>query len=101
MARKFIIQDNTLRLGNVDMHHELKSKESESRVIGGGYWYLDKDNSTLYLYGKSIDFGSVTIKDLKHLKQYGIYSPFLYTIDWKYYDGSDLDDAKEYGVIIN
>ena len=101
MAKKFIIQDNTLRLGNVDMHHELKNKQSESRIIGGGYWYLDKEKHTLYLYGKSIDFGKVTIEDLKEVKQNGVYSIFLETMKWKWFDSGDLMDVKEYGKPIN
>ena len=92
MARKFIIQDNTLKLGNVDMHYELKNKEGDIKVIGGGYWYLDKDKTTIYLYGKSIDFGKVTIEDLKEVKENGIYSPFLESLEWKWLDSNKIDD---------
>ena len=100
MAKKFIIQDNTLKLGNVYMHNELKSKESDGKVIGGGYWHIDDDKTTLFLYGKSIDFGKVTVEDLKEVKENGLYSPFLETLEWKWLDNDRIEYVLEYAKTI-
>jgi len=62
MARKFVINDGDLLLGDVELHEELvKSKyRDRSKTVGGGYWDYDKLNNTMYFWGKSIDFGQVT-----------------------------------------
>ncbi len=61
MAKKFIINDNELILGHVEMHEDLLGKGSDrSKTIGGGFWHYDRDNNTMYFYGSSMDFGSVT-----------------------------------------
>ena len=60
MARKFIINDNELIIGNVEYHFELLKGRDKDKTIGGGYWYYDKPNNQLYFYGCSHDFGGVT-----------------------------------------
>ena len=97
MARKFIIQDDYLRVGNVEMHFELESKQSDSPVIGGGYWYIDEDRTTIFLYGKSIDFGKVTIDDLRRVKTKGMSAPSLEKLQWKWFDSDNITDVLERG----
>lgn len=97
MARKFIIQDDFLKVGNVEMHFELKSKQSDKPVIGGGYWYVDKDRTTIYFYGKSIDFGKVTKEDLRHVKTNGMFSPSIEKLQWKWIDSDNITDVLERG----
>ncbi|TVQ17981.1 MAG: hypothetical protein EA361_01870 [Bacteroidetes bacterium] len=57
MFQKFIINDGRLKAGLVDQHRELA--EDHSTTQGGGWWYMDVESRTIWLYGKSILFGSV------------------------------------------
>ncbi len=84
MARKFIIQDNTLKVGNVVMHEDLKNEQSNEPVLGGGYWYIDREKNILYLYGKSIDFGRVTKKEIIEVRKNGSYTTSLEKLEWKW-----------------
>lgn len=63
---KWIVQGEMLRLGNVVNHFELASGESGS-IAGGGLWNLDRENNILYLYGKSIDYGQVSVEDFENI----------------------------------
>lgn len=62
MAKKFVINNNRLVIGNVECHFEL-SKDN-STTIGGGYWHIDEDKKRLYLYSSSTDYGSIEPDDL-------------------------------------
>ncbi len=55
LQKKFVIVGNVITLGNVVYHSELHGSPQ-----GGGFWFLDKDENVLYLYGKSTQFGPVT-----------------------------------------
>jgi len=59
-AKKFVINDGDLILGQVEFHEELVKDRDRSKTVGGGRWHFDKDNNTIYFYGDSTDFGSVT-----------------------------------------
>lgn len=59
---KFIIQDNEMRLGRVELHEELADKNG-GEVIGGGRWFANRDY--ILFYHKSYDYGTVTPKDLE------------------------------------
>ena len=63
MAKKFIINDGNLILGDVEYHSELS--KNNSKTIGGGHWRIDHDEEILYLYGKSIEFGPVSEKEIE------------------------------------
>ena len=67
---KWIIQDNELRIGNVVNHADL-AKENEfggtPNVKGGGYWHWDRDVNVLYLFGKSIQYGQVSLEDFEDI----------------------------------
>jgi hypothetical protein len=58
MAKKWIINDNNLIVGNVQYHRDLLP--NHKGTIGGGLWSYDKKTNTLLLYGQSYDFGSVS-----------------------------------------
>ena len=60
MARKFVINDGDLILGQVELHEDLVKHRDRSKTVGGGYWYNHRETKTIYFYGKSIDFGQVT-----------------------------------------
>lgn len=67
MARKFIISNNTLKLANVEFHFELCNSKQE-KVKGGGYWHINQNNKRIYLYGTSIDYGSIEPSDLNDVQ---------------------------------
>lgn len=52
-------------MGTVTLHMDLKPKSDPSfKVLGGGYWYADKEKKILYLWGESIDFGFAKPDDI-------------------------------------
>ena len=57
MARKWIINDGDLIIGDVEMHDE---KRDRNKTLGGGYWYFDRSKNVIFFWGKSIDFGQVS-----------------------------------------
>ena len=97
MARKFIIQDDCLRVGNVEMHFELENAKNKNPVIGGGYWHIDNERTTLYLYGKSIDFGKITMEDLQRVKSKRTSAPSIQKLQWRWFDSDSLSDVLERG----
>lgn len=58
---KFIViegkQPNTfdVKVGMVSLHKILKP--SNTKVYGGGWFYLDRENDIMVLYSESVDFG--------------------------------------------
>lgn len=50
------------RLGKVDFHKELLPK-THAQCLGGGKFEINKDTNTIYLYGTSFDFGSVSSEE--------------------------------------
>jgi len=54
MAKKFIIEENKIRIGEVNNHSELV-QNSGVQIHGGGLWMLY--NGELRLYGTSGNFG--------------------------------------------
>lgn len=63
MYPKWIIENNQFRLGSVEMHRDLA--KNKGQIHGGGFWHIDKENRELYLYGRSVDFGSCSINLLR------------------------------------
>jgi len=55
LKQKFVIVDNLILVGRVQLHKDL-----HPAPLGGGLWFWDQDKNILYLYGTSHDFGSVT-----------------------------------------
>jgi len=64
---KFIINNNEIIVGFVEFHIDLA--RNHELTIGGGWWYLDRKNNILYLYGDSQEFGKVTIDDVISAKK--------------------------------
>jgi hypothetical protein len=61
MAKKFVINDSDLILGDVEVHEQLIRDRDKTKTVGGGRWHIDEeDPNTIYFYGSSIDFGKVT-----------------------------------------
>lgn len=66
MAKKFIINDDDLIIGNVEFHKELLCKTRErNKTVGGGKWNFDREKNIIYFWGKSTDFGQVTRKQFE------------------------------------
>jgi hypothetical protein len=64
MARKWIINDEDLILGDVEFHEELVCKgRDKEKTVGGGRWHYDRDANIIYFWGKSVDFGQATEKE--------------------------------------
>jgi len=68
MAKKYVVTDEYIILGHVEYHNELV--KDKNKIIGGGRWELVKDTNTLYFYGKSDEFGSVTLEQFKNSYYY-------------------------------
>jgi hypothetical protein len=91
MAKKFIIENNELKVGNVEMHFELAKNESD--VCGGGYWHVDLENKILWMYGASIDFGRCKKEHFTNVRSNGRCASSLMNLDWKF---AEADSLQEY-----
>lgn len=60
IAKKFVINDGDLIIGQVEMHLDLVKGMDYKKTVGGGRWYFDRPNNTMYFYGESLEFGQVT-----------------------------------------
>lgn len=65
--KKFIVIDREgvlqLKCGIVQYHKELLGKkDTRESVKGGGRWHWEKETHRVYFYGKSHDFGRVSIE---------------------------------------
>lgn len=65
---KFIIETDDqegdcLIISKCTYHKQLAT--DLSKVKGGGWWILDRENSIFTLYGESYDFGMASIDDIK------------------------------------
>lgn len=82
MANKFVVTQNK-ETGNllfklsasVELHLEMVN--NKETCIGGGWWYMDKENKILLLYKKSQDFGRVSREDLLKALENSFHSPSL------------------------
>lgn len=63
MAKKFIICDAGIVMGNVGYHFELA--RGQYNVVGGGRWEFDEANKILFLYSSSIDYGHVSKEEVE------------------------------------
>lgn len=67
MARKWVINDDWLILGDVEFHEDLLSGDRKQRnTAGGGRWHVDRERKVIFFYGKSIDFGQATKEEFEH-----------------------------------
>lgn len=81
MAKKFIINNNRIILGDVNFHSELLTDNTQT--VGGGHWHYDHVKDRIYLFGLSTDFGHVTKQQIQNCYSYALegrtlfYSPSL------------------------
>ena len=69
MAKKFIINNDLLVIGNVGYQFQLVQQHATTR--GGGWWHVDRETETLYLYDKSTDYGRCDFNELKKVVENG------------------------------
>ena len=63
MAKKWIINDGDLIIGDAEFHEDLiPTGRKRSNTVGGGRWHFDKVKNIIYFWGKSGDFGQATKK---------------------------------------
>ena len=60
---KFIIEDDKIIIGKVNMHQQLVT--DKTKVRGGGWFKFISDTNTFQFYGDSNDFGKATLEDIK------------------------------------
>ena len=101
MARKFIINNNDLILGNVEMHEDLLGGRKENKTIGGGFWNYDVDTNTMYFYGESMQFGSVTEEQLLAANKQLSVEKANIVFSTKKYFGEVLIEQQEKNDMIN
>ncbi len=71
MAKKYIIHNNELIIGNVEHHIELVPDNNKKLTIGGGRWDFNNETKNFVFYDSSFEFGSVTKEQFKNaLKNY-------------------------------
>lgn len=78
MAKKWVINDGELIIGNTEFHYQLlNDKRIKLTTIGGGRWEWDRQTNIFYFYGKSEDFGRVTIEQFKEAFNKSMVSPHI------------------------
>ena len=65
ILNKFIIENDKIILGNVDIHSELMQTDNKQSVKGGGFCLYDRKSNTFILFGGSSEFGKAKIQDIK------------------------------------
>jgi len=95
MAAKFIIADDQLIMGHVDLHRELY--KDTSKILGGGWWYINKERTKAYLYSKSFDFGRVTKDQLVSALENSYLSGGVDKMEIYFSESDELSEAIEHG----
>ena len=65
ILNKFIIENDKIILGKVDIHSELMQTNDKQNVKGGGFCLYDYERKTFILFGSSSEFGKAKIQDIK------------------------------------
>jgi hypothetical protein len=98
MPQKWIVENNEIILGNVDMHCDLSDNRDD--IIGGGYWWIDKNKSMIYLYGKSLEYGKCQMECITSIVKMGNFDNELNSFIWMFSHEEDLENAKNNSVNI-
>ena len=97
--RKFLINDNQLKMMNVECHFEIANDHSTTK--GGGWWHLDVKNKIVYLYASSIDYGQAEREDIEELIKMENYPLSFYEHTFIHSYSDSLEDAMRDGVVLN
>ena len=79
----------------VDLHVDLLPRQA--KCLGGGRFDIDKDTNTVYLYGSSSDFGSVTSEEFT--EDLWIQSPRLQNMKFLFSNESAYDNITEWKTL--
>ena len=72
MAQKWVCEDDDIRISaSIDYHSEIVSEKD--KVVGGGYWKMDRQNNIIWLYGSSDDYGRCTAEQVLSAVKNGIF----------------------------
>lgn len=96
---KWVIQNGELRMASVVSHRDLARENAHgevSGVKGGGMWHYDETIDTLYLYGKSIDYGQVEPEDFEDIQM----RPYFKESTISFSTEMTLEDAKKNNILI-
>lgn len=96
---KFIIENDMLIMGIVELHMDLVLTDDFS-VKGGGWWHNDKENKIIYFYSKSYDYGRFNPEDLQKIftNKSCRQSQKLKDYKWVYSTSESLEDAIKEGT---
>lgn len=97
--RKFLINNNEIKMMNVECHFEIAKDHSTTK--GGGWWHFDYELKKVWFYNKSIDYGQAKREDLQELVKNEAY-PMSFD-DCKFYHSysDSLSDAFKDAVALN
>ena len=97
---KYVITETgKIYFGYVEFHDDIRTGyKIKDRIVGGGFFSIDKENKSIKLFGRSVDYGMPKISDFnKMLKNkeelnnslnslYFVVSHLLNDLDTKYND---------------
>lgn len=96
---KYVLtQENELIFGRVCLHKDFNT--NVRKVVSGGWWHLDKEKNTFYLYAMSSDFGYPKLVDIIiALRSNGDFRR-LDRFDVRFSLCLKLEEAKEKNVLV-
>ncbi|MFW6351584.1 MAG: hypothetical protein ACOC2E_04295 [Bacteroidota bacterium] len=97
MHKKFIINEGRLKLDVVDQHVDIASDHTTTN--GGGWWHIDEEKKIIWLYGRSMRFGSAPQNELKKIIQEGKHDYPGYTFYHSF--AYEVETAKKLSVRLN
>ena len=89
--RKWIIEGNEFKCGDQDQHRQIA--DNICNVECGGICYIDIENKKIYLYGKSIEYGSCVLKNVQLILFTKKYPPELTYFEWYFSKSDDLQEV--------
>lgn len=99
MAKKYILVNGELRIGDVERHEDLKRPDDV--VTGGGLWHIDTLNRKIYLYGASTQFPVVRREDIIKAVEAEAYPKELNDFTFYHWLDVNLKEVIEKAVPIN
>ena len=67
MAKKYLIADTKFLMGEVEFHRDLLEKGrqiKDFKIAGGGWWHIDANKKSVYLYSTSEQFKSASLEEI-------------------------------------
>jgi len=67
MAKKYLIADAKFLMGDVEFHRDLLERNKgikEFKIAGGGWWHINTNKKSVYLYNTSDQFKSASLDEI-------------------------------------